>query len=114
MLGKDYHDRACCEVGTTVPSDTCPDSTAITDVDPVDPLTDTGNSSNIGAIVGGIVGAGVALALLGFVMWKKKANRTGGNRASESVTRLDSKIDGNITIMSPPSAPPINPAFGAN
>lgn len=112
MLGKDYHDRACCEVGTAVPSDTCPDSTATTY--DVDPQSDTGNSSSIGAIVGGIVGAGVALALVGFFVWKKKANRTGGNRASESVARLDSKIDGNITIMSPPSAPPINPAFGSN
>ncbi|KAL9180726.1 hypothetical protein ACHAXT_011179 [Thalassiosira profunda] len=89
--GKDYEDRACCAIGSTVPSDVCPDETAVALVS---------ESSNAGLIVGVSVAVGVAVGLLVFVVCKMKTSKK-----EQKQMRMQSSIDVQMTVMPPPSAP---------
>ena len=91
MEGKEYEERACCEVGTTVPSDVCPDETAVKPA-----AAEEGGSSNTGMIVGIVVGVVfVIVALLAVIVCRKK----------KPSQQHASTINEHVPVMPPPTAP---------
>ena len=122
MIGKSYEDRACCEGGTNVPSDVCPAIRTTSSTEGQDQ-----DSPNIGLIVG-IVLAVVVVALVALVSYHRR-NRTITvvHQISSKSTKKGTKATTNehsngqqdsvyvgLSIVSPPSAPPANPAYNAN
>lgn len=104
MDGKEYTDRACCESGGVVPSDSCPDLTATTKATAEE---ESSSGSNTGMIVGIVVGvlAAVIIGAAAFVWHKKKGE------PSRSLNRLPSSINEAMSSIPVPSAPSAPPAF---
>jgi Mg-chelatase subunit ChlD len=101
LKGKSYKERACTCSGCSVTA-----------------TRSEASSKNIGLIVGGTVGAAVlVLALLTYLGHKKnvanKATKTTQNKPGPG-TRVDSSVYEGMNVMAPPSAPPVNPAYGNN
>lgn len=105
VLGKDITARACCEPGSFVASDSC--ATAIK-ANPTGAEGSSGSSS-VGMIVGIVVAVVAILLVVGVLYWRKK--NVHSDTTMSRMNSASSAIDGNVTIMTPPSAPPLNPAF---
>lgn len=109
VLGKDITARACCEPGSSVASDSC--ATAIKDPIKAIPKGAEGSSgsSSVGMIVGIVVAVVAILLVVGVLYWRKK--NVHSDTTMSRMNSASSAINGNVTIMTPPSAPPLNPAF---
>ena len=120
MEGKAYVDRACCETGGAVPSDSCP-----AHVEAESRGEEGGSDSSTGVIIGVVVGvvAVVAILALVFVMKKRQSSKSGTGdeegRPSNAFGQQTS-IDHSVTIAPPPpvavatAVPPNNPAFSGS
>jgi len=111
--GKRYEDRACCESGGIVPSDSCPatlsNSTLMTS-------EETEETDNTGLIVGITAAAVIFVLALLIFLWKKKSSqattntKTGTDKTGPGAEINVASSIYEMDIMMPPSAP-VNPVF---
>jgi Mg-chelatase subunit ChlD len=133
MEGKSFEDRACCEVGTNVPSDVCPAISTKSFNEGQDTSSSNIQYSNTGLIVG-IVVAVVVVALIVLVLYhrrtrtitvihkvdSKNTNETKANATCEPSNdqQTNPTADSNsslyvgLSVMAPSA--PANPAYIAN
>ena len=89
-----YEERACCETGSFVPSESCPATPTQQPLSGPEPVS---GSSNTGAIVGGVVGTlVVVLVLAGLLYWRRKGGCGDGGRGV--VERMNSHGDTAIEV----------------
>jgi hypothetical protein len=136
--GVKYEGRACCEIGSNVPSEMCPN-----EIDTSDGI-DTSNEISIGIIVGSSIASLCVICCCGWVFYKKCYKRE--TNTPEKVTLVsvpsvpaavisstnslpvgsvvssshvipedDAQVVASegINAVMPPSAPPMNPSFNA-
>ena len=106
--GERYEDRACCESGGVVPSDSCPATLSNSK------LSMSEETDNTGLIVGITFAAVILVLALLIFLWKKKssqaATKTGTDKRDFGAEiNVASSVYG-MDIMMPPSAP-VNPIF---
>jgi hypothetical protein len=109
VQGKNYAERACCDLDLTVSSDTCATNplptVESTNDDDVDNLT----AIIVGVAVGAVAATLLVTSLLYFFMRRKSSRKT-------LILHHVSFIDESVSVIAPPedrtpSAPPFNPAF---
>jgi len=111
LEGRNFRDRACCETGDTVPSESCP----VTNNNNAE--SEKGQLLLSTIVVIGIAAAGiitlVAVVLVGWYKIRKARKQSKGVEISTSTTtqakqdiHLDSLYDGTSVVLPPPSAPP--------
>jgi len=109
MAGRNYGERACCEQGSTAPSNTCAALAASLRAHSSEEV-----SSQIGIIVGIIVAA--LVVVIGIPMFFIFVNRRSETK-HKKMMRQGSNVNAGMNIIMPPeaalsaSAPPLNPDF---
>lgn len=110
MKGKKYEDRACCESGGTIPSESCP------------PFK-LGGGATAGIVIGSVVFLGVSFFFLNKYMRLCRRARNNNKEQDDVPTKhsndtaapklYESAIQPyeGMSMMLPPSAPPTNPKF---
>ena len=111
MSGKDYGERACCEQGSTVPSNTCAALAASLKSD---------SSKEVPSQIGIIVGIVVAALVIGIGIGVSILINGRSKKKHKKMMRQGSNVDAGMNIIMPPesaptaSAPPLNPDYQPN
>ena len=116
VQGKNYTERACCEVGKDVPSNTC-SATVLSEESP---------GVSTGHVIGIICGVSAAIVLI-YLLGMRARIDTCQHRSSDvsvdrestrvepMMHRMSSSINESVSVTAlpemSPSAPPFNPAF---